>query len=270
MLSIKSTFKRLCFTSLTIIFLLFRIPASASVISKEIRLGTVHEFPPYSFVTENNGLSGIDIEVVTEIFKRMKQPFYINAYPVQRAHYLVKRSSLDGIVTATPYMSNKLSEQFWRSDTLYTATVSIFIHQQHKPALNQRLSFSKFCVSIGFLSSTSPNAVGLIQSDFLDVRLVQRLPQLVNLLVKEQVDCVIAEDISFIYQAKLMGKSDQVFLLQELTDRESFITLNKELAEQNPQLTRSINSTIQDMNKEQFIDDIIIKYLDLPLKSWKQ
>ncbi|MBU2709622.1 substrate-binding periplasmic protein [Zooshikella harenae] len=246
------------------------IICSTILLGKEIRLATVHEFPPYSFNTKENGLSGIDIEIITELFKQINKAYSIKPYPVQRAQYLVEKQSLDGMVTTTPYMTDKLSESLWRSDTLYTATVSIFINRQHKPALNQRLSHSKFCVSIGFLSSTSPKSVGLTQSDYLDVRLVQRLPQLVNLLVQDQVDCVIAEDISFIYQAKLMKKADQVFLLQELADRDSFITLNKNLAQQNPQLTKSINSTIAKLQKDQFIDDLIIKYLELPLRSWKQ
>ncbi|RDH43700.1 substrate-binding periplasmic protein [Zooshikella ganghwensis] len=269
MLSITNHYLKY-FLNLLITYISIGILHSNALISDEIKLGTVHDFPPYSFKKEGQTLSGIDIEVVSEVFKQLNMAYSIQSFPVQRAQYLVQKEKLDGMLTTTPYITDKLSNTVWRSHSLYRATVSIFIHQKNKPALNQRLSYPKFCFSTGFLSSTSPKAVGLTQSDFIDVRLVQRLPQLVNLLTQQQVDCVIAEDISFIYQAKLMGKADQIFLLQELVDRESFIVLHQRMTKKNPQLGHNINQVIANLQRNDFIDNTIIKYLDLPLQSWKQ
>ncbi|WP_165773368.1 substrate-binding periplasmic protein [Zooshikella ganghwensis] len=230
-----------------------------------LSLAASHNFPPYSFLDEAGNLSGIDIEIANEIMKLSGIHFSIELKPRSRIEYLIKNNKLDGIITTTPYITETLSNAMWFSNILYNTTLSLFINPKNKDIFNQNLSYNKVCQRAGFLNGSILTSPEFSSTSFIDVRSVNNVSQLVDLLTLDRVDCVIAEDIAFMYQAKEMKK--QVLLIQEITDRDIFIGLQASIVKSRPALSIKIDNTIKILHKKQIIDDIIIKYLKLPLKK---
>ncbi|WP_027709465.1 substrate-binding periplasmic protein [Zooshikella ganghwensis] len=232
-----------------------------------LSLAASHNFPPYSFLDEEGNLSGIDIEIANEIMKLSGIHFSIELKPRSRIEYLIKNNKLDGIITTTPYITETLSSSMWFSATLYNTTLSLFINPKKKETFNQKLSYNKVCQRAGFLNGSILTSPEFSSTSFIDVRSVNYVSQLVDLLTLDRVDCVIAEDIAFIYQAKEMKRQNQVLLITEITDRNIFIGLQASTIKNRPSLPIKIDNTIKILHKKQIIDDIIIKYLKLPLKK---
>ncbi|MBU2707900.1 transporter substrate-binding domain-containing protein [Zooshikella marina] len=232
-----------------------------------LSLAASHNFPPYSFLDEEGNLSGIDIDITNKIMKLSEIQFFIELKPISRIEYLIKNKKVDAVITTTPHITETISNSMWFSNSLYNTTLSLFINSKNKEILNQKLSYNKVCQRTGFLNGSILTSPEFSSTSFIDVRSVNYVSQLVDLLTLGRVDCVIAEDIAFIYQAKEMKKQDQVLLIKEITDRDIFIGLQESLVKRRPELPLKIDKAISELHKNHAIDDIIIKYLQLPLKK---
>ncbi|MBU2711194.1 substrate-binding periplasmic protein [Zooshikella harenae] len=235
--------------------------------SPPLFLAASQNFPPYSFLDDNGNLSGIDIDIAYKIMKLSGIQLSIELEPNSRIEYLIKNKKLDGVITTTPYITETLSNTMWFSETLYTTTLSLFINPKKKEIFSQQQPYQKVCQRAGFLSGSILTSPEFSTTSFIDVRSVNYVSQLVDLLSRDRVDCVIAEDIAFIYQAKEMQKQNQVLLIKEITNRDIFIGLQEKTIKKHPKLPNKINQTIKELQKNQIIDDIIIKYLKLPLRK---
>ncbi|MGI0115436.1 substrate-binding periplasmic protein [Zooshikella sp. RANM57] len=235
--------------------------------STPLFLAASQNFPPYSFLDKNGNLSGIDIDIAYKIMKLSDIQLSIELEPSSRIEYLIKNEKLDGVITTTPHITETLSHTMWFSETLYSTTLSLFINPKKKEIFRQQLPYQKVCQRAGFLNASILTSPEFSTTSFIDVRSVNYVSQLVDLLSSDRVDCVIAEDIAFIYQAKEMKKQNQVLLIKEITDRDIFIGIQDRIVKKYPELTNKIDQTIKELHKQQIIDDIIIKYLKLPLKK---
>ncbi|MBQ4811535.1 transporter substrate-binding domain-containing protein [Pseudoalteromonas luteoviolacea] len=101
----------------------FSIIMSGLVHAKTLRIVTL-EYPPYQYL-ENNVPKGIGVEIVTEVFKRLKQPIDIQFLPWGRAIRELQSGHADGIFTI--YFSKDRQQTMLYSDqVLIMQSVSIF------------------------------------------------------------------------------------------------------------------------------------------------
>jgi len=85
---------------------------------------TIH-FPPYVIENDNSELSGFDVEVAREAFRRMNKPLEIKIVPWQRALASAKQGNVSGILTCSP------RQIFLMSDPISTATDALFLNADH-------------------------------------------------------------------------------------------------------------------------------------------
>ncbi len=77
------------------------LPAQAQTGVATVRL-TTHELPPYSYRdTAQQRLSGIAVEVVDCVMRRMGQPYDVQVLPWARAQKLVQQGDADGFFAAS-------------------------------------------------------------------------------------------------------------------------------------------------------------------------
>ncbi|KZN34338.1 hypothetical protein N480_22300 [Pseudoalteromonas luteoviolacea S2607] len=112
------------FTSLLLlIWGVFSIFTTELVHAKTLRIVTL-EYPPYQYL-EGNMPKGIGVEIVTEVFKRLKQPINIEFLPWGRAIRELQSGQADGIFTI--YFSEKRQQTMLYSEqVLIMQSVSIF------------------------------------------------------------------------------------------------------------------------------------------------
>ena len=87
--------------------------------------------------------------------------------------------------------------------------------------------------------------------------------QLVNLLLFQRITHAITEDLSFSYQARKMGKFEQLHNCSEVYSRPVKLALSRAVVEERPGLAEDINRTIDVMTREDFIANVIYQNLRL-------
>lgn len=105
--------------------LLFSTNALAERVDEDKTVLLTIHFPPYVIEDNNSQLSGFDVEVTREAFRRMNEPLEIKIVPWRRALASAEQGVVSGVLTCSP------RQTFLMSDPISTATDALFLHADH-------------------------------------------------------------------------------------------------------------------------------------------
>lgn len=96
------------------------------------------QYPPYQY-EEAGKLKGFVASIVTEVFKRMKQPINIKVYPFANAIRMIEHGHADAIFTAAKNSEREAFADFPR-EVLIDQTMSLFVNTNSSLAFDGDLS----------------------------------------------------------------------------------------------------------------------------------
>lgn len=244
-------------------FCLNTAAADQQVASSVIKLATVSDLAPYAYRSEDNAWQGIDFDIVQLVFERVGIQFDVYSFPRARVGLMLKSGRLDGILTTSGYNDEAILSQMWLSDTLYDSDVSLFSLKTHA-LMKQSFDVDDLLVSnyrLGLHRAYSYEIpAGLDKARQISVHYDQ---QLVDLLEIGRIDMAIAEDISFVYSARMSGKFDMLAVVAEVSNQPIKMVLAKSVVAEDPDLPDKINQAISALRDEGKVDLIILKHLSL-------
>lgn len=257
------------FVRLPVVAALLALPCIAlaqhdTVSSKGLSLATAEQFAPYAYQNDVGVWTGIDIDILTAVFKQAGIEFVVAGFPRSRITLMLEKDMLDGLVSTASYNENDQLEMLWQSDRLYYSEISAFSLNVFPSAKATEKGFlMNTHYRLGVLNEFSYLVEGTELAERDNLIKVHRDQQLVDLLSIGRVDLIISEDISFIYTARRSGKFASIKPLLEITSRPVSIALSRKVIEAHPDFADRINKSIIQLRKSGFIDAVIVKYLTL-------
>ncbi len=262
---------------------------------RRLDLATSEDFAPYVYINENGELAGIDYEIVREICRRLGIELKVSLLPRLRITKMLRSGQMDGVVSTTSYNDEAELATMWTSESLYQSSVSVFTLKERQdsegaasiksvdlpsvpPAeavtASARPAESTSCgwpVSaegssrVGMLEAFdySPMGEAEVATLLQNAVTVRTDAQLVNLLLFQRISHAVTEDISFSYQARRMGKFEQLHNCEEVYSRPVKLALSRAVIEGRPGLAEDINRTIDVMTREDFIANVVYQNLRL-------
>jgi len=228
-----------------------------------IKLATAENFAPYAYTNENKQWQGIDYDITSEIFKILDIQFKPTALPRARITKMLNHNSIDGLLSTAAYNEPVSLDKLWLSIPIYTSEVSVFSLKLNPHKVNNISILNDKKYRLGALKEYSYHEANISLNNSPNILKVHRDQQLVELLILGRIDLAISEDISFIYQARRLGKFDLIEPLLEISSKPVRIALTKDFIKQHPSLPQKINYTITQLLNNGFIDLLIIKYMSL-------
>ena len=221
-----------------------------------LKIGVVGYTDPYFIINENGSFSGLDIDILHEIFARIGTPISISHYPRARLNLLAENKALDGLLFSFP-LDAELLPDLRKSDVIYHIQSSIFTLKNSMPEEDNSVLDHFEGQSIAMIRGF-PFA-GNIQHFLskMDLNLVNKDGQLVKMLTLGRVDAVIAEDLSFVMQARKLNVFDKIIAAAEL---KSF-TVKFVFIDADNKLITDFDRELQHLIKTDYIDNRITHYL---------
>lgn len=235
-----------------------------------LTLATSEDFAPYVYLNEAGEFAGIDYEIVREVCKRLAIHLEVMLLPRPRISRMLSQGGLDGVVSTTSFNDPQVIPTLWQSTPLYSSSVGIF-SLKSRQGKEGELVFQdgQFTLSegvrVGMLEGFDYSPIGEPALTHLkqNALLVRTDHQLVNLLIHKRIAYVISEEISFSYQGRNQGVFDGLTNEGEVYSRPVRIGLSRQRLRADPGLEDRINSVIETLNREQFIDRVIYQNLRL-------
>ena len=231
---------------------------SAEVQSTTLNLLTGQDMAPYVCQDYDGSYTGINVEIIKEIFLRMKLDFEISTVPRKRISKLIRSGNFDGVLSSLE-LEDKVLPDLWYSDEMYTGYFSI-ISWKTTPYYTENIHKLK---RGGILASTDRWDSAPYLPQFTPLTSESQLARLLKL---KRIDGVLAEEIIFFNYAREHNISDEIKISERLIQRSVKFALSKKSAYTSI-LQGEFNKHLKDLISEEFIDKIFVRYLDLNQKS---
>lgn len=239
-------------------------------ITHTLKLATSEDFAPYVYLNDAGEFAGIDFEIVQEVCKRLAIELEVMLLPRPRISRMMSLGEIDGVVSTTSFNDPDIVKTLWLSAPLYSSSVGIFMLKTAQPSGDSPLFQEGVFrlpkgVRVGMLEGFDYSPIGEPGLSELkqNALLVRTDHQLVNLLIHKRINYVVSEEISFSYQGRNQGVFDQLTNEGEVYSRSVRIGLSRKLLRSDPSLEGRLNSVIETLNQEQFIDRVIYQNLRL-------
>lgn len=186
------------------LLLLFSVSANAET----LRVVTT-EHPPYEFV-ENGEIKGINTDIVKYAFRKANQPITIEIFPWKRALNLMKTGQADVLYNAL-YTDERNKYLDYSQVSLITEHVVILTLRNS--SLNYEGDISHLAgltigARLGF--SYGPRIDNAMEMGVINRVEVDTDKQLINMLLYDRLDAVVADRLKALDQLKETGKLDLV------------------------------------------------------------
>ncbi|ARU55354.1 amino acid ABC transporter periplasmic protein [Oleiphilus messinensis] len=252
------------------------IQAETSSLPKHLTLAASEDFAPFVHVSSTGKMTGIDFEIIAELYRRLDISIKVILLPRPRITTMLLSGELDGVVSTTTFNDTLAFEHMWSSIDLYKSSVSVFTlksvsNYQSNPTKNSiilaQIRSGKLLKNsrIGMLNEFDYTPMGVHQLESLSKQtlFVRTDTQLINLLDMGRITYVITEDISFAYQARINNLFAKLEFIGEVFHRGVRTILRNELIRQFPALQTKINSTISSLVESDYIASTIYHNLRL-------
>ena len=127
-------YRKIITCSIILLVTLFLVIAS---FANPLKLVTL-QYPPYEY-EENGKITGIAVDIVEEVFKRMEQPITIKIYPWARAIRYIEKGTADAIFTAYK-TSERETFADYSTEILMPQVVSLFVKKDSPIVFDGKLS----------------------------------------------------------------------------------------------------------------------------------
>ncbi len=119
------------------LILLWSLICCGQVFAETLELVTL-QYPPYEF-KEGGEVKGVAVEIVKEVFQRMKQPIHISLHPWARSLKKIEEGKADAIFTAYKNPERETYMDF-SQEVLMPQIVSLFVRKDSDIAFDGDLS----------------------------------------------------------------------------------------------------------------------------------
>ncbi|MDF1526476.1 MAG: ABC transporter substrate-binding protein [bacterium] len=251
-------YKVLVSTMLVAVFLMVSNPSAAEELDKVRKAGEISfsmsgQYPPFNFVDENNKLTGFDVEVCSEIAKRIG----VKPKPVTTAWDGIIAGLLAGkynLICGSMAITEARLEAIDFSDPYYRSGAQLFVAKDSKVTSADQLNGKKVGVTLG----TTYEEWVRKNLARVDVRTYKGVPDMILEMSNGRLDGFITDRI--VGAMAIAEKGAQLKLAGPLLYEERMgIALTKE----NPKLRTAINEAIAAMQKDGSYRDISLKYLKI-------
>ncbi len=221
------------------------------------------DYPPFSF-EEDGELTGIDIDILNELFNRMNIDVEIELVPWNRLMALTKQGAVDG---SFALFKTAEREEFciYPEAPVHYSTFSVFVRQGNGFNFNsiQDLYGKTVGIPSGFTISDEfdlAKAQGLIA-----VEEVQTSQHNIRKLLAGRIDCFVANRLVTLYSIQQMGLAGQLVPLNQpiKEDRGAYFVLssNSALAEKD-KFIENYNVSLNEMYRDGTVQRILDAYKD--------
>jgi polar amino acid transport system substrate-binding protein len=204
--------------------------------AKDIDIALVTEhFPPYQIIDQNNNISGFTAELMIEAMKRSQYKYSIDAYPwtvaynfaLQKPNHCVfsiaRLPSRENLFRWIGRVTDNNKAIVWGLKSKKNYNISNFEDiKKHSIAVKRNNAPHQALLERGFSEGTN-------------LYVLDNANALINILYsRPEIDCIVADDITIIYRAKLAGIDiDLLQRVYEISDLWSdfYLACNKETDE---------------------------------------
>ncbi|WP_046003353.1 substrate-binding periplasmic protein [Pseudoalteromonas rubra] len=224
-----------------------------------IRLVTL-EYPPYEFQGKN-GPSGIAVELVREVFRRMEQPYSIDILPWGRAIREVETGRYDGIFTIykTP---QRLAFLDYSDEMLIEQSIALFTLRKNNIHFDGRLnSLAPYRVGVMHKVSYGKEIdMALKRGVFENVVTTDTGRRSFELLLADRVEVVVINRLGALEIIKQLGIEDLVAEVPSYRyEIPSYIAFSKVRALDKTRL--EVEQALREIKKDGTYDKILQEYL---------
>ena len=237
------------------------VAANEEASLSRLSLLTGADMSPYVFEKPDGSFSGINVEIIREIFKRMNLDFNIHVAPRKRVARLLQTGNFDGALS-TLEVEDDFSDGVWLSDEMYIGNFSLISWDStplHSENLDMMSKFSILASTGRWQNSACLKPLVLLESEL----------QMVRLLKLKRIDGVLAEEISFFNYARENDIFDEIKISERMLERKVKFVLSK----QSPHLKlfeEQFNKHLNQLLEEGFIDKLFVKFLNVKAQTPKQ
>lgn len=191
--------------SLTGILLASLLPSLASA-ERAIKV-TGEEWPPFEFMQDGKAV-GIDVDVATEVFKRLGLTVEFDFLNWKRAWSYVEEGQVEAVVS-TSRKDERKPFLIYPQEDMWTSSYVFFVNKDKKaPALGGYEDVKAKGLTVGTIRGNSYNedfwAAGLKTEEATD------LETSLKKLAGGRIDLVIADKTVGLYTAKMLGIRNQI------------------------------------------------------------
>lgn len=221
-------------------------------------VGTSADYPPYEYVDESGDYTGFDIELMTEIAKRMDVDLEWTDMPFDSLIAAVQEGKIDMSISCFNY-SEERDEKVDFSDAYYTSEDAFLVVEEFTGTITNPEDVANF--KIGVQSGT-------VQDDWVTTELIdaglmeeanlsryERVDQAALDLQAGRIDVLVADSVPAQSLMSQFGGFKIVFEDMLYTG-----PINIVLPEDAAALQEEVNAIIKDLQEEGFIDSLAVKY----------
>jgi len=221
-------------------------------------VGTSADYPPYEYVDESGAYAGFDIELMTEIANRLDADLEWTDMPFDSLIAAVQEGKIDLSISCFNY-SEERDEKVDFSDAYYTSEDAFLVVEDFASTITNPEDIAEF--KIGVQSGTVQDewvTTELIDAGLMDeanLSRYERVDQAALDLQAGRIDVLVADSVP---AQSLMTQFGGFKIVYE--DMLYTGPINIVLPEGDTALQEEVNSIINDLQEEGFIDSLAVKY----------
>jgi polar amino acid transport system substrate-binding protein len=246
-MNVYMTQRRFQRLSATVAFVLWAILIAQPATAATITLVTAN-YPPFSY-EEDHIQKGIAVDIVREVFTRMKQPIKIEALPFPRAVSMIKNGEADAIF---PFAMSNARKQFvtYPVERLINDPATLFVRADSDIVFNG--DYSKLAkYSIGMQRGTDHGPVFMKSLITYNIRVDEAIDQEQNIqkLIAGRFDIAVGPKLVVRSAAKRIGLLPQIKVLYSgISEGDAYVGFSKK--RDYSQLIERFNQTIKKMHED--------------------
>ena len=223
-----------------------------------IKVGTSADYPPFESVDENGNKVGFDIELMTEIAKRLDVKLEWVDMPFDSLIAAVQEGKIDASISAFNY-SEERDQMIDFSDAYYTSEDAFTVSDGFTGTIVNPEDVAAFKVGVqtgttqdGWLTDTLVADGALPEENLFRY---DRVDQAMLDLKNGRIDVMMSDYIPAQALVQQLGGLNIVYHAVLSTGPVNII-----LPEGDKELQQAVNEIIQQLQDEGFIDDLAVKY----------
>jgi polar amino acid transport system substrate-binding protein len=220
----------------------------------------IFELPPLEY-KEQGALKGAAVDIVTEVFSRMKQPIRLELYPFARALKMIKEGDADAIFAIVKKPERELYLDF-PSEVLIEQTASMFARKNAPIQFDgnfRKLCAYRFGILIG--ATYGPQWDEAVQTGIISkIEAVPDYRQNVLKLVNDRVDIIIGPRLPMLYAIEKLGQQGAVKELSPAIEIvPTYLAFSKTRVA--PDIKAQFERILKDLKEDGTYDKIIQRYI---------
>ncbi len=239
----------------TLVMATFLLPGN--VLAEKIRLAAMRDFPPFQY-REGKQMTGIDVDMVREVCKRLGIEPEFKVVPWKRALKIAKKGDVTGILTAL--------HKEERTKFLYYTTEAI--HTQKNVIMARKGSG---LMKVSSLDDLKSKTVGVVRGfsygqEFdnyqgLKKTVCNNQEDMMRIMNIGRIDAALSPEKPFLFNSRRFGLQNRFEVVYVITEHPAYTVFSKAIGEKGRVLAEKFDNILKQMKKEGIEQQIIDKYM---------